>query len=332
MALDWRRFLSQHGIEYTTTGPNASRGRVNVKCPFCGPADPSEHMGISVSGRGWSCWRNMMHRGRSNERLIQALLRCSYEEAVRLSTDAGASAPLPDGNVSQLVRGMLEPEEHDPIVRELQFPIEFKPMRPGLMVQRFFDYLKRRGYRGPMAEAVVSLYELHYATRGPQAYRLIIPVRDRYGDLMTWTGRSVLPDEELRYLTLKRDLAVVDTRDLLLGLPMLWRAPNPGTLVICEGPFDAMWVTVWGRALGVYGTCLFGLNMSDAQAALIAELGQLFNRTVLLLDGGAAFQSFRMAQNGLGLGVVRLPPTVKDPAVLSPDAMIDLCMELRPNA
>src|SRR6185436_20537355 len=84
MAIDWRAFFRRHNIDYVTSGPNASKGRLQIKCPFCGQDDPSEHMGVSIRGKGWSCWRNAGHRGVSSERLIQALLRCSSEEAKRL--------------------------------------------------------------------------------------------------------------------------------------------------------------------------------------------------------------------------------------------------------
>src|SRR6185503_11264139 len=40
--MDWEHTLSQHGVPYATRGPNVARGAIAVKCPFCGPADPSE--------------------------------------------------------------------------------------------------------------------------------------------------------------------------------------------------------------------------------------------------------------------------------------------------
>ncbi len=41
MSFDWVDFLERHGIEYVTSSPNIGRGEVGVKCPYCGPGDPS---------------------------------------------------------------------------------------------------------------------------------------------------------------------------------------------------------------------------------------------------------------------------------------------------
>src|ERR1044071_2686938 len=141
MALDWFQFLRQNNIPYTTTGPNASRGRVNIKCPFCGSADPSEHMGISIRGSGWSCWRNDSHRGVDNARLVAQLLRCSQAEAKRI---VGGSAALPtDRELKDTLRerlgvGMDDTEER---VSDVELYSEFKSLANGSrFADQFLDY------------------------------------------------------------------------------------------------------------------------------------------------------------------------------------------------
>ena len=47
--------LIQKKIPYVTTGPNVARGHFAIKCPFCGEADPSEHLGIEESTGRWGC-------------------------------------------------------------------------------------------------------------------------------------------------------------------------------------------------------------------------------------------------------------------------------------
>lgn len=79
---DWRPFLEEHAIPYITRGPNVSRGETNIRCPFCGSADPSFHMGLNPETGWWSCWRNRTaHSGKSPVRLIMKLLSVSFHQA-----------------------------------------------------------------------------------------------------------------------------------------------------------------------------------------------------------------------------------------------------------
>jgi hypothetical protein len=174
--VDWFSFLRQNNIPFTTTGPNASRGRVNVKCPFCGQDDPSEHMGISLRGRGWSCWRNSSHRGRSTPRIIAALLRISLAEAEQL---AGGEVSLPtDVDLGQSIRARLGGQLDVKIPRRtLDFNREFKSLdSASRFADQFYDYIYDRGYQPEQATWLVRAYDLHYATTGKFAYRIIIPV------------------------------------------------------------------------------------------------------------------------------------------------------------
>src|SRR5262245_59631880 len=89
---DWPQFLTRNRIPFVTEGKNTPRGSIGIKCPFCGVADPSEHMVIRLSGKGWRCWRDQSHSGSSPERLIQALIHCSLAAALELvSLEAGAA-------------------------------------------------------------------------------------------------------------------------------------------------------------------------------------------------------------------------------------------------
>jgi hypothetical protein len=327
--INWFDFLRQHNVPFTTVGPNASRGRVNIKCPYCGD-DPSEHLGISLSGRGWSCWRNPGHRGRDQARLVTRLLGVSLDEARRLL--GGAAAMPSDADMLTVAReklgGRLAGVSEAP--GELELFREFKSLSNGSPMGRpFLNYLEERGYYGSTLNWLVKEYSLHYATTGRFAYRIIIPVYDRWRNLLTWTGRSIRPDEELRYKALSRNEQVTATKQTLLGLPALWAARDPQVLIVTEGPFDAFWLSAFGRSFGVYATCLFGLELSDDQLGLLEELRERFPRVIILLDSEAQFQAFRFSSRGLGFEVVRLSSLVKDPASLSSLDVIDLCVDLR---
>jgi hypothetical protein len=187
-------------------------------------------------------------------------------------------------------------------------------------------YLRDRGYTDAELQRAIELYDLHYTTRGRYRYRIIIPVYSSDSKLQTWTARSILPDAKLRYDTLSTrpndrgdPVGVMADKQTLLGLPLLWTCDNPRVLVLCEGPFDAIRVTILGERHGVYGTCLFGLNISGEQVSLLEALTARFERLVLLLDPEAALDRMRISGQLVGLPVSwgRLPDGAEDPGALS---------------
>jgi hypothetical protein len=319
---DWAAFLTSQGIEFVTRGPNTGRDQVGVQCPFCGADDASQHMAISVKGHGWSCRRNQSHRGRSRTKLIQALLRCSPERARQLAEEGTAIlVPPAEGlgdRMRELITGSRKPY-HTPVPLSLKKG-SCKPLSgsPSLLARPFFEYLKGRGYRGDQLEWIIDKYQLHYVTYGLFRYRLVIPVFSSNGQLITWTARTVYEDEPVRYRTLTCPPAIAAPGDFLLGLPLLWGCTNPRVLIICEGPLDAIRVSALGHRDGVYGTCLFGLRMSESQAELIEELSARFDRIGLLLDDDAAFRVLRIWKSISSVSVrsLKLPSTAQDPGEL----------------
>jgi len=318
MRVDWERFLTTHGIEYVPQKENCY-----VHCCFCGSADEGHHLGISLKGRGWRCFRNpTQHRGRSDVRLVCGLLRCTEERAKELlGHDAPVSLPSQD-TFKETWRKQLGLTSSGSVPRgvsSLTLPREFKPLSgsssPFSAV--FWDYLEARGYTDEQAEWVAAKYRLHYCTRSKYAYRLIIPIYDASGKLMTWTGRAVNPDAGVRYMSLATDDSCAPPVNLLLGLPLLWKAEPATCLVLCEGPFDAIAISVLGHSFGVWGTCFFGVNVSEIQADLLYELERRFSKMKLLIDPDATLRILNLRQ--------RLPrhcpstallPGLKDPGEL----------------
>ena len=342
MRFDWIKFLERHKIPYVTDGPNFSRKMLcNVRCPFCGDADPSEHMGLSSKG-WWGCLRNAGHRGKSPHFLIQKLIGCSLEEARRIVGVAEEGAPTTDELAESFaallrVTGEKRASERP---RELKLPSEFRRLdTQSPFAEPFWDYLYGRGFRSPQIQWLTENYNLQYALRGRYAYRIIVPVYDRYERLLTWTARSILDDAKLRYDTLrssgdpddgKGPIALAPDKEVVLGLPVLYSARNPKVLVLVEGPFDALKLTAYGRGFGVYGAALFGLNISDAQIAEVLELSGRFEKTVLLLDAGAELQRLRLSSvlSVVPHEIIEVPQGFSDPGELTPAAIAQLSLDL----
>lgn len=330
----WPVFLRQQQVPFA--GPN-NRGWIEFHCPLCGPADAEMHMGVHVRSGRWHCWRNESHRGSDAASLVQTMLRCSLAEA-RSIVSAGEREVPSDDDLSLRLRRIFsegeEPEPSGPLdlaaegLRSLDTDNRF--------AGPFLEYLRQRGYYGTALKWLIETYNLHYAIRGPFAYRIVFPIYNEHRQLVTWTGRSIRKGDELRYLSLPvsrrprfKQVAKVAVNQTLLGLPYLLRCSEPSVLAVCEGPFDATRVECYGRAYGVHATCLFGLAMSDPQREQLLALQRRFNRVVLLLDATAGLQAFKLAHLG-GMDFERylLPDAIKDPGELSAVEALDLSIDL----
>jgi hypothetical protein len=213
-----------------------------------------------------------------------------------------------------------------------QMPREFKALfgrsRTAPFSAPFWNYLEARGFSAAEASWAAERFRLHYALRGSYRYRIIVPVYDERGRLASWTARSILADAEVRYKALlvnPRDgyngpLALCAPGQLLLDYVQLMKAENARVLALCEGPFDAIRISTLGHRHGIYGTCLFGLNITDNQVALLETLLSRFQRLVLLLDPDAALLRLRirdyLGRLPVSFGV--LPEGVEDPGALMP--------------
>lgn len=328
---EWTKFLDQHRIDYVTSGPNVARGNVAIKCPFCAD-DESHHMGISLQGKGWACWRRSDHRGKSAIRLVQALLRCSYEQAARLTQNT----PYLEADLEAQVHmqlGMISTTMKIDTIKSL--PHEFKSFTGSLPSSKpYVNYLIGRGFSLSVIERISARYDLRYCTSGPYNGRIIFPVY-LGGRLMTWTGRSISKQAFIRYRTLSTNPekaqeegykpAAAKVTDLLLWYDRIIDI-DAHTIYLVEGPFDALKMSILGRKRGIVSTCLFTASISAAQVDLLHELLPRYRRKYLLLDQGAIPNSMRIASSLMSLGVVvkTLPDYIKDPGDLDQSSFIHI--------
>lgn len=341
MSFEWLQFLQSRRIEYFEAGPNIARGNVNVRCPWCGAADTSAHMGIHLRGKGWGCWRNQRHRGRRPERLIQALLGISYADAARIVEARGGRA-LPMGadfgNEVDRLLGMA-PISKAPGLPNPDWPAEIKPLVNRGMGQQFYEYIRtRRGtYTEREVDELCATYGLRYATRGKFEYRVVFPVEDTQG-LVSWTGRHI-GKHPVRYRSLSAD----ETKAKEDGLPQarlpinscLFNQAELETLeerwpllVIGEGPFDGMRLDYHGYNVGMRGSCLFGLGIYDKQINALAGIVDRFDHKLLLLDKDATVAALTTAQRLAPLGFrTETIQSDKDPADMSKKDIMELARE-----
>jgi hypothetical protein len=316
--MEWVRFLQSHGIEYRTRGPNVRKGEINICCPVCGGADTGFHLGINLTGKGWACWRNRAHSGKSNTRLVQTLLHCSIDTARGIT---GEGAPMPT-EYAQSVMTMNAVQVAAPVRRRLKMPPEFLSFDDRLPSSRpFVKYLRERGFT--RIESLSRDYGLRYASRGAYKGRVVFPVTFG-GHLCTWTARTLYPSVGLRYRTLTQDPekaklegsqpALGPIGDYLLWYDDLMTA-DADTICIVEGPFDALKVNVLGTRHGVVATCFFTSQPTVRQIDLMRDLLPRFRRRVLLPDRNAEVMAMKTSQRirALEVKIKMLPKQIDDP-------------------
>ena len=330
----WLQFLKVHNIDFVLQGPNVARGNCNIRCPWCGSADSSHHLGISLEFDSWGCWRNRSHRGRKPHKLIQALIKCSYNEAARIVGDDRIVVLNSDDTFGDMVAGMMKPVEALPAVKAVEWLPEIRTVARAGMLKMFFEYLEDRDYERNEVRDLIRLYDLRCALRGPFKYRLIFPIYMKEG-LVTWTGRAINKDALVRYKTLTHNAEKAEEQGLAPAtLPIdqtLWNygalAKTFGrTLVVCEGPFDALRVDYYGRQHDIRATCVFGTgNISATQIQLLDELAPKFKKKYLALDPDAELTSFQKVGllDYLGFKPISIGKKYEDPAVLPPRKVIE---------
>ena len=333
---DWISFLNSRSIPFVTSGPSATRGYINIRCPWC-LDDPGEHLGIDLTRTGYHCWRNPKHAGPDPARLVAALLRCTLAQAITLT---GGPRAVPD-DWAATCRALLAPEgaagpRRPPLVRPKEFRA-FQPRAGPLGLQgQFLAYMAGRGIAD--TAGLSDRFGVHWCTAGTWRYRVLFTVTYAR-ELVGWTGRSVV-GSPLRY---KAHTANPDKARLWRLPPApapinhyLWRydelaRTRADTLVVCEGPFDALTVAYHGHGR-VEATCLFGIAPTAAQIKLLHRLLPRFRRCYITPDCGAEHRGMATLDMlaGLGADITFLPPGIADPGALTARAVQTL-WRLNPN-
>lgn len=314
--MDWEQFFLDNRIDYVTRGPNVKKGNVYIHCPLCGD-DPSYHMGVSLSGEEWGCWRAANHAGKKAHNLIRVLLGCSFNQAKLIVKQYSSSDPENLDDALKALTDYDKPDKSPPKSSGLSFRPEFQKIKPTGTTSRFFNYIKKRGFKD--TEKFIKRYRLRACTTGPWKDRIIIPIY-RNKKLISWTSRALTKTINApRYKALSEDQGgLVNVFHSLWN----WDALIEGgeLLFIVEGPFDALKLDYYGfDSFDAHATCTFGTNMSEEQAYLIAEICVNFNKAILLYDEGATEAIFnaRSLLEHTSVEIGFLPQGIEDPGEMT---------------
>lgn len=314
MKFDWRAFCKSRRIAFEERGKNVVRGNITIRCPWCGTADSSGHMGLSldINNPVWGCLRNAGHRGKDPARLIAKVLGCSLEGAQAIV--GSLETPVDDFEAAvQRLRDGPPERARNPAHGPIEPPKEFRTLMEGGYAHRFVHYLwdeppEGRGFGEDTPELVVD-YELWYAVAGDMAWRLIFPVWDKDSKLQGWTGRDIRKTAKIRYLT-----SAGLPADAILDFAAASAPPDPLVWLVCEGPLDALKLDYYGAPLGIRACATMGTGNAGLDKA--AALRARYPRRGAVFDADATAQALGFAEE-IGGRAYFLPPGVKDPGELT---------------
>lgn len=302
----WEDVLKARNISYVSEGKNVARGNIAIACPFCGD-DPSHHLNLSLnpSAPYYYCFRNPSHSGRNPKRVLERLF--GQAEA----SDILESSPVPSGT------GPLEkPAPRSFFIDDIG---ESTPDDSDIVV----EYLQRfRGMEEKTARMVADFYDLRVGRKGPWRARIVLPIVDTEDRILGATGR-LLGGDGPRYYTKKGE-----------GCPPFFGAqyvyPFTRSVLLCEGPFDALKLAYYGIregfSLGAHFVPLAYMGESLTNDHLLFLIKHLYKTSVLFLipDRDTTPDYIRRSRKMLSqlsvffdTRVLELPEGVKDPDSLT---------------
>jgi len=334
----WRELFDEHHVRYIERGANVKRGEINIKCPFCGAADPSYHMGVNLESGFWACWRNENHRGKSPLRLIVTLLKVSYYRAREIAgfgddyidpEGFSAMAARVLGRDGLLAGGRTVDEDR----QHLKFPRDFDTPRRQ-RGSRVWNYLARERGFGVFTDELIDYYSIKWTQgaevneKDPDAWKKKYAWTDRaiipyYLDhkLMTWTGRTV-NGHAIRYKDLSVDESIKPPKQTLFNFDRTIKGGR--VLLAVEGPIDALKVDFFGAEVKVRAVAMSTNSMTDEQVYMLADAAERFDRLLFMLDNKTQFgivDSMKIKAKLSHIpnaGVISVPYGLGDAGALSP--------------
>jgi len=324
---DWEKLLRERRIPYAESGPNIKRGEIGIRCPFCGSADPSMHMGLSRETGWYSCWRNRrQHSGKSPLRLIMKLLNVPYGMAREIA-GLGDDYVDPEGFDAIAAAFMRANDstgrKEELRRRRLHLDDGFRILEPRGRTRLHWEYLvEERGFnRDGDVDRLGRNYGICAGVTGLWSHRVVMPYY-LDGELVTWTARAI-GAAEIRYRDLEIKESILAPKKTLYNHDCIARGGK--ALVVQEGPFDALKVDFYGRAHGVRSVGLSTNSLQDEQAFLLQEASDRFERVIVMMDNKSrldVMDSLRMQQDLAFLPNVSVEPVPygsKDGGALTPE-------------
>lgn len=235
--------LKELNIPYREHGQHehATSGWVQIDCPFCTPDYNYFRLGINLRWGNTNCWACGTHR---------------LTEVLAEITGSGFHAARSILKQVVFTRG---PKHGTARRGKLHLPEGLGDLSPP-----HIKYLQGRGFDPTQ---LIQLWHLQgIGIHPPLSWRIFIPIFYR-GEMVSWTTRS-LGKTGPRYRNAKKDEEIYPAKKLLFGEDYCRQ-----TVVVCEGPFDAM-------KIGPGAVATLGVGYNTAQVARLSK----YPRRVVCFD------------------------------------------------
>ena len=272
--MNFEKLFRDYNVKYST---RVNRGWVNCNCPYCDTKDTSFNLGFNPVGNYYHCWKS----------------KHSYSMGEILST----ILQIPESSVRSVLKdysgaGEILPERKKSKVTKLELPTD-------TFTKAERKYLKSRGFEPGYLLKKYGI--VGGGIDGDWKFRIIIPLYYN-GQLLSWTGRSILSKEKLKQLNLPRYKNLSNKKSVRNLKELFFNIDNcrKKSVVLTEGAFDVLRFD--GDAI-----CSMGTELTESQINLLSER---FEKVFILFDNEPEAQEkarkFGLQLSSIGMDVEKV--------------------------
>ena len=299
--MDIIKIYQAYNVPFKTSGHKHCRsGWVQTKCCFCTGNPGGWHLGYCIDpsssfyGR-FVCWRC------GGKGIYNVLSRLLYvDKAVIPQILKTYQGEVPSTILTQRARVQKIG------TKRFKFPAPLTDRLPGIHRK----YLKSRNFDPDRLQSEWEIKATGLVSRLDDldfSRRIIVPITDASGEVVSYQGRDATGHQSLKYLTCPMEREKLHHKHLLFGLD---RIGSLNSIVLVEGVFDVI-------RMGAPAVCGFGIKLTVSQIRQLAQ----FRRVAIAFDPDpqAWEESERIAERLKlsGCQVIRHQLKDKDPADMS---------------
>lgn len=250
---------------------------VNIDCPYC---DKKGHynLGFNNIGNNYHCWKSLHNYPLT--KVLSDILSISQNEVREILKDYNGGVNI--------------------IKKEKFSKVKYLELPTDTFTKAEKKYLRERNFNPGY------LYKKYHIVGGgidgDWKFRIIIPIYFN-GQLISWTGRSILPKGKLqelkipRYKNLSNEKSLKNIKELFFNLDNC----KSDSVVLTEGAFDVLRFD--GNAI-----CSMGTELTESQIKLLQER---FKKVFILFDNEIPAQA-KARKFGLQLSAIGMDVEIVD--------------------